>query len=43
MIDKRFIKNIEELKIYLDAVKGDGILITGYYPSGEKVYYGIAW
>ena len=43
MIDKRVIKNIEELKIYLDTVKGDGILITGYYPNGEKVYYGIAW
>jgi len=43
MIDKRSIKNIEELKIYLDTVKGDGILITGYYPNGEKVYYGIAW
>tara|TARA_X000001036_G_scaffold440078_1_gene494228 strand:+ start:928 stop:2415 length:1488 start_codon:yes stop_codon:yes gene_type:complete len=43
MIDKRAIKNIEELKIYLDTVKGDGILITGYYPNGEKVYYGIAW
>jgi hypothetical protein len=27
----------------LDTVKGDGILITGIYPNGEKVYYGIAW
>ena len=43
MIDKRVIKNTEELKIYLDTVKGDGILITGYDPDGEKVYYGIAW
>jgi len=43
MIDERVIKNTEELKIYLDTVKGDGILITGYDPDGEKVYYGIAW
>ena len=42
MIDKRSIKNIEELKIYLDAVKGwhiDHRLLS----NGEKVYYGIAW
>ena len=43
MVDKREIKNVGEFNTYLSAVQGDGILISGFYPNGEKAYYGIAW
>ncbi|MFY0689239.1 MAG: Do family serine endopeptidase [Cyclobacteriaceae bacterium] len=42
-IDKRPIKNVEDLEDALERSKGEGILLEGYYPNGEKAYYGIGW
>lgn len=41
-IDKRPIKDTEQLAAALNNAK-DGILVSGMYPDGEKVYYGIPW
>lgn len=43
-IDKRKINNVEDLSSLLTrTAPGDGILIEGIYPNGEKAYYGIGW
>ncbi|MEQ8338271.1 MAG: Do family serine endopeptidase [Cyclobacteriaceae bacterium] len=42
-IDKRDIRNPEDLTSALRIAKGEGILIEGLYPNGEKAYYGIGW
>lgn len=40
-ISDRNIDNIEDLENYLSNPKGDGILIEGIYPNGDKAYYGL--
>lgn len=42
-IDRRTIRNAEDLSAALDNAEGEGILIEGLYPNGEKAYYGIGW
>jgi Do/DeqQ family serine protease len=43
-IDKRPITSIEDLTLTLAEIRpGDGILIEGIYPTGQKAYYGIGW
>ncbi|UXP34159.1 Do family serine endopeptidase [Reichenbachiella agarivorans] len=43
-IDKNVISNVEDLSRALTrSSNGNGILIEGYYPSGQKAYYGIGW
>jgi len=42
-IDKRPINGVEDLTNSLNSARGEGILIEGIYPSGEKAYYGIGW
>ncbi|MEQ6120082.1 Do family serine endopeptidase [Reichenbachiella sp. MALMAid0571] len=43
-IDKRKINNVEDLSSLLTrTAPGDGLLIEGIYPNGEKAYYGIGW
>lgn len=42
-IDKRPISNMEDLTSALNRAQGEGILIEGVYPNGEKAYYGIGW
>jgi serine protease Do len=41
-IDKIPVDNVEDLNRILEFKKG-GVLIEGYYPSGEKGTYGVAW
>ncbi|MFK7952116.1 MAG: Do family serine endopeptidase [Ekhidna sp.] len=40
-ISDRNIDNTEDLENYLSNPKGDGILIEGVYPNGDKAYYGL--
>ncbi len=42
-IDKRDIRTPEDLSSALRGARGEGILIEGLYPNGEKAYYGIGW
>lgn len=42
-IDKRPIRSAEDLTAALNSARGEGILIEGIYPNGEKAYYGIGW
>lgn len=42
-IDKKEIQNIEDFSNYLNTVRGEGILLEGVYPNGERAYYGIGW
>lgn len=42
-IDKRPINGSEDLTASLNHARGEGILIEGIYPNGEKAYYGIGW
>ena len=42
-VDKTEIDDVKEFSDYLNQVKGEGILIEGIYPDGEKAYYGIGW
>lgn len=42
-IDKRAIRNPEDLTNALAMATGEGLLIEGIYPNGEKAYYGIGW
>ena len=42
-IDKRQIRNMEDLTASLNSARGEGILIEGIYPNGEKAYYGVGW
>ena len=39
-IDKKPVKDVDELKSILHTKKGGGMLIEGYYPNGTKAYYG---
>ena len=42
-LDKTKISSLEQFILLINNVKGDGLLIEGYYPNGEKAYYGIGW
>jgi serine protease Do len=42
-VDKTEINDVKQFSDYLNQVKGEGILIEGIYPDGEKAYYGIGW
>ncbi|XOV92038.1 MAG: Do family serine endopeptidase [Bacteroidota bacterium] len=42
-IDKRDIRTPEDLSSALRVGRGEGVLIEGLYPNGEKAYYGIGW
>jgi hypothetical protein len=40
-IDNRQILGIKDLQSFFDKPRGDGILIEGVYPDGEKAWYGM--
>ena len=42
-VDKTEIEDLKDFSDYLNQVRGEGILIEGIYPDGEKAYYGIGW
>lgn len=43
-IDKRPIETVQDLSSTLQRLnRGNGILIEGIYPNGDKAYYGIGW
>jgi serine protease Do len=42
-VDKTEIEDLKGFSDYLNQAKGEGILIEGIYPDGEKAYYGIGW
>lgn len=42
-IDRKPINTPEDLMASLKSAKGEGLLIEGVYPDGEKSYYGIGW
>ncbi len=42
-VDNKKISNTEELAAVLRGKRGEGTLIEGVYPNGEKVYYGMPW
>lgn len=42
-IDKREIRDLNDLNAALNSSRGEGILIEGIYPNGEKAYYGVGW
>ena len=42
-LDKREIRNLNDFRNYLRSARGEGLLIEGIYPDGEKAYYGISW
>lgn len=42
-IDKRPVDSMDDLTAALNNSRGEGILIEGMYPNGEKAYYGIGW
>jgi len=42
-IDRQPIGSMQELTAALNNARGEGILIEGIYPNGEKAYYGLGW
>ena len=42
-IDNERIDDVDDLMSTLSRKEGDGILIEGVYPNGEKAYYGTEW
>lgn len=42
-IDRKPIASLEDLTASLEKARGEGLLIEGIYPNGEKSYYGIGW
>lgn len=42
-IDKTRIYDLEDFIEVVNNYRGDGLLIEGHYPDGEKAYYGIGW
>ncbi len=40
-IDKRSIRDLDDLVAFMSRPRGAGILIEGIYPNGEKAYYGL--
>ena len=41
-VDKNKISNVQEFNAIMQNKKG-GLLIEGFYPDGEQVYYGLGW
>ncbi len=42
-IDKTKIYELKDFIELINGIEADGLLIEGYYPDGEKAYYGIGW
>ncbi|MDH5608319.1 MAG: PDZ domain-containing protein, partial [Cyclobacteriaceae bacterium] len=42
-VDKKEIRDVSNFSGYLQSVQGEGILLEGIYPNGDKAYYGIGW
>ena len=42
-IDRKPVTKIEDLIAMVERPAGEGMLIEGYYPDGEKAFYGIGW
>jgi S1-C subfamily serine protease len=42
-VDKRPVRNVNDLRDVLRGKEGGGILISGVYPDGEEAYYGLGW
>jgi serine protease Do len=42
-VDNKKVSNVDELLSILKSKQGQGALIEGVYPNGEKAYYGMAW
>lgn len=42
-IDRRNITNLNDLRANLMRNSGDGVLVEGIYPNGQKAYYGLGW
>ena len=42
-VDKKEITSLSEFAALINQFKGEGLLIEGYYPDGDKAYYGIGW
>lgn len=42
-VDNKKVKSTEELMALLNSKEGEGTLIEGVYPNGEKAYYGMPW
>ncbi|MBV6646403.1 MAG: Do family serine endopeptidase [Cyclobacteriaceae bacterium] len=42
-IDKNDIQSLDDFTSYLRLPRGEGMLIEGMYPNGDKAYYGIGW
>lgn len=42
-IDRRPIGSVKDLTAALNNARGEGTLIEGIYPNGEKAYYGLGW
>lgn len=42
-INRDPIRDLDDLKNAVAQSSGEGMLIEGYYPDGEKAFYGIGW
>jgi Do/DeqQ family serine protease len=42
-VDKREIVTLADFADAINKSRGEGLLIEGYYPDGDKAYYGIGW
>ena len=42
-INKDPIDDLDDLKEAIDNSSEEGMLVEGYYPDGEKAFYGIGW
>jgi len=42
-IDRQPIGSMKDLTAALNNARGEGTLIEGIYPNGEKAYYGLGW
>ena len=42
-VDNKKVNSVEELISMLSNKRGQGTLIEGVYPNGEKAYYGMPW
>ena len=42
-VNKEEVASLEEFITMINNEKDDGLLIKGYYPDGEKAFYGIGW
>jgi len=42
-IDRKDISGLDDLIASVERPSGEGMLIEGYYPDGNKAFYGIGW